>query len=176
MPGFIRAVTKLSNFCGWLAACMVVAVMLVLCQLVIQHYGMGEFTTWQSEVATYFMIAIAFVGAPYVMQTRGHIRVAVLPASLTPKARHLLSLAAALFSLAFCLVLAWDGLDLWREAYGEHWTSDMAWGISLWIPYLSLPFGLAVLSLQYLANVVSLAQGMEAPFPAQAEETGEDAP
>ena len=52
----------------------------------------------------------------------------------------------------------------------------MAWGISLWIPYLSLPFGLAVLSLQYLANVVSLAQGMEAPFPAQAEETGEDAP
>ena len=176
MPGFIRAVTKLSNFCGWLAACMVVAVMLVLCQLVIQHYGMGEFTTWQSEVATYFMIAIAFVGAPYVMQSRGHIRVDVLAASLTPKARHLLSLAAALFSLAFCLVLAWDGLDLWREAYREHWTSDMAWGISLWIPYLSLPFGLAVLSLQYLATVINLAQGREAPFPAveqpETNETG----
>ncbi len=166
MPGFIRAVTKLSNFCGWLAAAMVAAVMLVLCQLVIQHYGMGEFTAWQSEVATYFMIAIAFVGAPYVMQTRGHIRVTVLSASLGARPRRLLSLLAALFSLAFCLVLAWDGLDLWREAYREKWTSDMAWGISLWIPYLSLPFGLAVLSLQYLANVVSLAQGEEAPFPA----------
>lgn len=63
----------LLNFCGATAAGMVAATALVLRQLVFQRYGLEEYTAWQGEFATYLMIAIAFVGTPYVLQTRGLI-------------------------------------------------------------------------------------------------------
>ena len=38
------------------------------------------------------------------------------------------------------------------------------WRARLWIPYASMPIGLGILALQYLADLGSLLTGREPPF------------
>ncbi len=38
------------------------------------------------------------------------------------------------------------------------------WRARLWIPYLSLPVGMGLLALQYIADIWALATGRDLPF------------
>jgi len=38
------------------------------------------------------------------------------------------------------------------------------WRARLWIPYSSMPIGLGLLTLQYVADIYNLATGREPPF------------
>ena len=42
--------------------------------------------------------------------------------------------------------------------------SDTMWRARLWIPYASMPIGLAILALQSLADIGNLLTGREPPF------------
>jgi len=52
----------------------------------------------------------------------------------------------------------------WKEAWDKSWVSDTMWRARLWIPYSSMPIGLALLTLQYVTDIVRLAAGRDAPF------------
>ena len=43
------------------------------------------------------------------------------------------------------------------------------WRARLWIPYASMPIGLGLLTLQYVADLVCLVTGREPPFGIAAE-------
>lgn len=159
MTLFIRLVTALSNFCGGFAAALIVVTVGLVCQMVVLRYGMGQPAARQGELVTYLMIALTFIASPYVLATRGHVTMTVLPRHLGPRGRAVLAVLAALFSLAFCVGLVWAGVDLVREAVAEGWRSDALWNVELWIPYLALPLGMSVLALQYLAEVVETLAG-----------------
>jgi TRAP-type C4-dicarboxylate transport system permease small subunit len=81
-----------------------------------------------------------------------------------------LALIASLLSLLFCLVITWTGLELWVEAWGNGWTSDTIWAVRLWIPYLAMPIGFGIMSLQYAADILSLLRGEDLPFGIKPEE------
>jgi TRAP-type C4-dicarboxylate transport system permease small subunit len=38
------------------------------------------------------------------------------------------------------------------------------WRVRLWIPYSSMPIGLGILTLQYVADIYNLVTGREPPF------------
>jgi TRAP-type C4-dicarboxylate transport system permease small subunit len=59
------------------------------------------------------------------------------------------------------LFYAWE---FWHVAFERGWRSDTVWGVRLWIPYLSLVVGLALLLLQLVADVVAVAIGVDTPF------------
>jgi len=58
---------------------------------------------------------------------------------------------------------------LWKEAWDNRWVSDTMWRARMWIPYSSMPIGLGLLSLQYVADIYSLVTGREPPFGITAE-------
>jgi TRAP-type C4-dicarboxylate transport system permease small subunit len=45
------------------------------------------------------------------------------------------------------------------------------WRARLWIPYASMPIGLGVISLQYVAEIIKLVTGREPPFGLTPKET-----
>ena len=175
ISGIISGVTFVSRLCGGLAAAMVVLAMGILCELVLQRYGFSDYSAWQGEMATYLMIAIAFVGAPYVALTKGHIHVNLLPASLGAGPSRVLATLSAGISIIVTLVLTLAGWGLFYESYVEGWTLDTALGLPLWVPYLALPLGAGVLTLQYGVNLFCLLCSRAAPFPLRAEPDKEEA-
>lgn len=164
MKSFIKFVSNLSMLCGVVAAGMIVISVLVVVQMVWVRYILEQSSIWQTEFVTYLLIAATFIGSPYVLLKRGHVNVDLLAFYLSHKWRLVLSIFASVLSLAFCILIAWTGYDFWYEAWENNWVSDTIWEVRLWIPYFSMPFGFAVLSLQYVAEIMGLMRGDEMPF------------
>jgi TRAP-type C4-dicarboxylate transport system permease small subunit len=164
MQAYVRAVRLVSQLCGFVAAGMIAAGVIIVCQMVFLRYVLGESTIWQTDFTTYCLIAATFVGSPYVLLTRGHVNVDILPHYMGPKARYRLALASGAVTLAFAVVLAALTFNFWMEAWEQRWVSDTMWRARLWIPYSSMPIGLSLLALQAIADLIQLISKHEAPF------------
>jgi TRAP-type C4-dicarboxylate transport system permease small subunit len=169
MDAYIRAVTFLSRAAGVFAALLIGFAVLVICDMVVERYMLNLTTIWQIDVVTYSIVGATFVGSAYVLMTRGHVNVDVLPHYLGARPRFWLALVSAVFSFAFCLTIAVLTFLFWKEAWDNRWVSDTMWRARLWIPYSSMPIGLGILALQYVADIWNLATGRDAPFGITAE-------
>jgi len=164
MDRFVRAVTLISQICGVVAGTLIAAAVFVVCHMVFVRYVLGENTIWQTDFVTYSLIAATFIGSPFVLLARGHVNVDVVPIYLSPRPRFWLALVAAGLSFAFCLVLMVLSFLFFKEAWDNNWVSDTMWRAHLWIPYGSMPLGLGILSLQYVADIFKLVSGDDPPF------------
>src|SRR3954462_155095 len=100
MDSFIRAVTRISQLCGIIAAGLIAAAVLVVCHMVFVRYVLNHNTIWQTDFTIYSLIAATFIGSPYVLLTRGHVNVDVLPHYLRGRPRYWLALVSAVMSFA----------------------------------------------------------------------------
>jgi TRAP-type C4-dicarboxylate transport system permease small subunit len=132
--------------------------------MVFVRYVLNQNTIWQTDFVTWSLVAATFIGSPYVLLTRGHVNVDVLPLYLGERPRWWLALASVLMSLAFCLVLLWLAGRFWLESWEQRWVSDTMWRARMWIPYSSMPIGLFILALQFIADLMMLVSGREPPF------------
>jgi TRAP-type C4-dicarboxylate transport system permease small subunit len=132
--------------------------------MVFIRYVLNQNTIWQTDFVTWSLVAATFVGSPYVLLTRGHVNVDVLPQHLGERGRWWLALCSILMSLAFCLILVWLAGRFWLESWEQKWVSDTMWRARMWIPYSSMPIGLSILALQFIADLISLLTGREPPF------------
>ncbi len=160
----IAAVDGLSRAGGVLAVGLLLAAVLVICEMVFVRYVLKASAIWQHEFVTYSLIGATFIGAPYVLLTRGHVNVDLVPLYLGPRGRRLLALLALLISLAFCAVLAGYGFAFWYEALVNDWHSESVWRPPLWIPYGALPLGMGLLALQCVVEILALLGGRRSPF------------
>lgn len=154
----------MSQFCGIVAAALIALAVVVVCEMVFVRYVLNQNTIWQTDFVTWSLVAATFVGSPYLLLTRGHVNVDVLPIYLGVRKRYWLALASIVMSLAFCALMTALTAGFWLEAWDQRWVSDTMWRARLWIPYSSMPIGLAILTLQYVADLYSLLAGREPPF------------
>ena len=164
MNAYIRSVTFLSRVGGVFAALLIGLGVLVICDMVIERYILGYTTIWQIDVVTYCIVGATFVGSAYVLMTRGHVNVDVLPLHVGERTRYWLAVWTSLFALGFCALLFVLCTLYWYEAWSKNWHSDTVWRAPLWVPYLAMPVGLGLLVLQYVADILSLVTGRAPPF------------
>ena len=155
MEVFVRGVRLLSKLCGYAAAALIGCSVIVVCEMVFVRYALNMNTIWQTDFVTYSLVAATFVGSPYVL---------MLPHYVGPHRRLWLALFASGLSLAFCVTVAVLTFQFWKEAWDNKWVSDTMWRARLWIPYASMPIGLGILTLQCIADLLSLVAGREPPF------------
>ena len=134
---FARAIRAISRLCGVIGAALVALAVVIVCQMVFVRY---------------------------VLMTRGHVNVNVLPLHLPSRPRFILALGASIMSIAFCAVMTVLTFLFWKEAWDNRWVSDTMWRARLWIPYSAMPIGLGLLTLQYVVDIIALVTGREAPF------------
>jgi TRAP-type C4-dicarboxylate transport system permease small subunit len=175
MDLFILIVKRISQVCGIIAAALIAGGVLIVCEMVFIRYVLNENTIWQTDFVTYSLVGATFIGSPYVLLTRGHVNVDVLPLYLGPKPRFYLALVSIVMSLAFCVVMTVLTFNFWHESWENNWVSDSMWRARLWIPYGAMPLGLALISLQYIVDLICLVTGREPPFGLKPKETAEDA-
>jgi TRAP-type C4-dicarboxylate transport system permease small subunit len=164
MELYIRVVTALSRIAGVTAAFLVGFAVLVICDMVIERYVFNLTTIWQIDVVTYCIVGATFIGSAYVLMTRGHVNVDILPLHVGPTTRYWLALFTILLALGFCVVLFVLCTAYWYEAWAGNWRSDTVWRARLWIPYAAMPIGLALLVLQCFAELICLVTGRSPPF------------
>ena len=175
MDTFIRVVMFLSRAAGIVGALLIGFAVLVICDMVIERYILNLTTIWQIDVVTYSVVAATFISSAYVLMTRGHVNVDVLPIHLSFIPRWWLALFTILVALAFVLTLFVLCTGLWYQAWSQNWHSDTVWRAPLWVPYFSMPIGLGLLVLQYAVELICLLTGRAPPFGLRETEGAEDA-
>lgn len=161
---FLRVIAALSTLAGWCSAAMVVAAVAITCQMIFVRFVLNGSTTWQTEAVIYLVIASTLIGLPYVQRLRGHVNVDLIPLMLKPRARFYMAFLTSVLSISIVSIMLWYGFEYWHFAWAKNWHSDTIWGVRLWIPYLALPVGFALLLLQLIADFVALLLGIDKPF------------
>ena len=125
-------------------------------------------------MVTYCIVAATFVGSPYVLMTRGHVNVDILPLHLDPTARYWLALFTSLLALAFIVVHFRPLRGVLVRGLFRGLAIEYGVARATWIPYLSMPIGLGLLILQYVADMLCLVTGRAPPFGIQDKQDAED--
>lgn len=150
----VRGIDLISQTGGVAATLLLAAAVVVVCQMIFIRYVLNASTIWQTEFVIYAIVASTFIGSPYVLLHKGHVRVDLLPNALGGRWRLVLDTVAGLLSIVFCLLLAWAGWHFFYEALSRGWKTETVWAIPLWIPLLPLPLGIAQLCLQFVAELL----------------------
>ncbi len=164
LPGWIAAVHALSRVCGVVAAGMILVSIGVVCQMVFVRAVLGQSSIWQTEFVIFCLVAATFVGAPYIMLTRGHVAVDVVPLFVSTPVRRVLFVLGHLLSLGFCALFLYASIPWWHEVWVSNQTTPSIWRARLWIPYSAVPLGLGLLCLQMLTDLWLVITRREAPF------------
>ncbi len=164
METYVRVVSALSRAAAFIAAGLVVAAIAVICQMLVIRHGLGRSAIWQNEFVTFALVAATFLAAPYVLIVRGHVVVELVPIWLSGRARRTLGMIAGGLGFVFCLLVFVTSLEWWWEAFSLDLRTSTMWRARLWIPYLSLPVGSLLLTLQYIAELWEIATERKPAF------------
>ncbi len=149
---YITLTDTLSRIFAVLSVALLVASMLVICEMIALRYFFRIPTIWQTDFVVYSATAAIFLGAPYVLLKRAHVGVDVVETLLTGRALHALQFVGRLLGLIFCAAMFAASAYYVKEAVAQGWTTSSLWRLPIWIPALPMPVGFGLLCLQYIAE------------------------
>lgn len=131
----------------------------IICWEVFARYVMNEPTTWVTEIATYMLVAVSFLGLAAAQQARAHIYVELVVDRLSEaRQKDFLAYAnwIALFFVFFC---CWQtGIFV----YGEYVNGTRDWGLlstPQWIPETPILIGFLLFGFSVLGEILGLRPG-----------------
>ncbi len=117
-----------------------------------------------TDFTGFFLAASSFLALAYTLRSGGHIRVAMLLHKAPPRARRGLEIWCSASGLFFSCYATWFAGILVLESYEF---GDMSIGmvpVPMWIPQLAMLFGLLVLSIALLDQLVVVLRGGIPPY------------
>lgn len=153
-----RIIENLNRVMYWLSAIAIVISSLILTYEVVMRYLLKSPTIWEIELAIYLGIMATFLGAPYGLKDGAHINIDLIIRVFSKSLQNKLYRITSFISLIFCIYLAYNGWQYWWEAFSKGWRSESLWGPPLAFPYLFLPLGMTLLSLQFIIETLGLGK------------------
>ncbi|HEX5934690.1 MAG TPA: TRAP transporter small permease subunit, partial [Pseudorhizobium sp.] len=105
VTAYIRAVGNVSRAFAILSTGLIIAAMLVVCQMILVRYVFRQPTIWQTDFVVFSATAAMFIGAPYVLLKGGHVGVDVVELLLADRPRARLRLVGSVLGLIFCTLM-----------------------------------------------------------------------
>lgn len=158
----------------WLIATLMGVATLVVFVAVLHRYASGLpipglqdwllaiDTSWAQELTIYLFVWMAKFGAAYGVRTGIHVGVDLLVNRLAPQRQRALILFGLLAGATFTGVIAALGADFVYELSDTSSTSEVL-ELPIWIVYLAIPLGSALMCLRFLQVAWRFARGGELP-------------
>jgi len=154
--GLMRKIENFNRILYHMSSLAIVLSAFILTYEVIVRYILKIPTIWEIESSVYLTIMATYLGAAYGLKDGAHINIDLITRLLPERFTEKLSVVTALTAFVFCLLLAWKGWEMWWEATANGWRSESLWGPPLAISYFFLPFGMTLLSLQYVISIYEM--------------------
>ncbi len=150
----VRLIDGLSEGVGFLAALVVIPLVLATCYEVFARYVFGAPTIWAFELGYTLMGVHFLLGGALTLKRQGHVRIDLIYGQLPARKKAWIDLILYLFLVLPALVLVAVRLsDYAAEAYlsGET-TGQSAWNPPIWPFRVVIAFSFVLLTLQVLAE------------------------
>ncbi len=128
----------------------------------LQDWLLGLNTSWAQELTIYLFVWMAKFGAAYGVRTGIHVGVDVLVNRLDESRQRAFILFGLLAGAAFTGLIALLGADFVYELSDTSSTSEVM-ELPIWIVYLAIPLGSALMCFRFLQVAWHFARGGELP-------------
>jgi TRAP-type C4-dicarboxylate transport system permease small subunit len=150
----VKALDKLFHGIAMSVGVAVILTVVVISYGVLAREVLKMSDVWVTDVTTYLMGYMTFVGTATLAWQGRHLKVDVLGHHVGPRTKRALTIVSCLIVTCVSLVLLWLSTHFWMDAWDSN---ERSWGMlsmPLWIPYLSLFVGSMLLA---FAQVLRLA-------------------
>ncbi len=154
----LKAIDRLNDAFGWLAAVAFVAVGAMITYEVVMRYVFLAPTIWAEELSRFLQIWATYIAAAYVLRHRQLIAITLLVNKLGAKGRRLANAFALVWILLFCAVAIFYGMEIMLDSIRLGRASATMLGVPKWMTEAAIPFGFTLLALQALAELIRLQQ------------------
>ena len=131
------------------------ALAMVMAGNVLLRYGLHTGSVWAQELEWHLMAPICLFGMSYALRHGEHVRVDVLYARFTPRAKHAVNAIAAVLAMVLSvlvIVLSWNYVaQSWGIGEGSANPGGIPWRYAL---KALIPIGFALFFLQSLAEAI----------------------
>ena len=149
-----RGLAILNRIIVVFAAIALVAACAILSYSVLSRALFKAANYWQDEAAVFLLVGATFMTAAYVQQNRGHIGIEAFVGLLSPFANKVRLWLVDVATLLFCAFFTWKSWTLAHEAYVDGQVSNSMWSPPLAIPYVLMAFGMTLLCVQMLLQII----------------------
>src|SRR6478735_1435561 len=112
-----RTIVLVGNVFAWVAAGGIVFMTAATVYDVLARYIFNNPTAWATEISTYALIGIIFLGAAYTHLTEGNVRVHLLLDRLIAENRRRCCLITAWLGLLYVTLAAWQAVLMTLSDY-----------------------------------------------------------
>jgi TRAP-type mannitol/chloroaromatic compound transport system permease small subunit len=149
--GIDRFTDLVGRATSWLALILA----LVMGANVLLRYGFSIGRIWAQELEWHLMVPIVLFGMTYAMRHGEHVRVDVLYARFSPRAKDAIEILAALLAMAFAVIVIWLSIHYVGQAWDANEGSPNPGGIDhRYIVKSLIPIGFALLFVQSVSQLI----------------------
>ena len=168
---FSGTVRGFNQAMAYLSALLILICSLVLVYEVVTRYILNISNDWVIELSIFMLIAATFLAAAHTQRERGHVGIEILDEVMSKRASRIRLLLGDILSMLFCGLVAYLSAVYCHEAWDQGWTTSSTWGPPLWIPYFFMSFGMLLLTLQFIVQIVEGLMGKEPDLPSHGHAT-----
>jgi TRAP-type mannitol/chloroaromatic compound transport system permease small subunit len=156
MRTFVRAVDRLSYFCGVLAAFLVILLVVLMLYDVALRYIFNAPTTWGNDLNTFLMGGSFVLSIAYAMSTDAHVRVDLLYNERTrPRLAYVDLIGLTFIVLPAMAFISWGLLQHLEDGIrtGER-TGSGGWNPVVWPFRAMMLIGIVIFTIQIVAEII----------------------
>lgn len=131
---------------------------LIVGYAVVGRYILNRPIGWSEEMAMYLVVWAVFLGAAYALKEEAHIGVDIVISRIKPPWKKVVLIFHYLVGLLFFSILFFKGIQMVSLSV-KMGALSIAIDFPLYIPQLAVPVGAAMLFLQCLGKLLTLADG-----------------
>ncbi|HEY8579597.1 MAG TPA: TRAP transporter small permease subunit [Beijerinckiaceae bacterium] len=174
---FSRAVDWVNERIGKAMTWLVLAAVLVSSVNAVVRYAFNRSSNAWLELQWYLFGAVVLLGAAHTLKQNEHIRIDIVSARLSQRARDWIDIVGHLLFLApLCLLILWLGVPFFLRSYHSGEISSSAGGLIVWPAKLLVPLGFALLLAQAASELIKRVAFMRGLIPDPHPRGGAHAP
>lgn len=148
-----RANRFLNHFEEYLGVASLIFTSLLIFFQVVLRYMFNYSLSWSEEGARYLIVWFIFIGSSIAVREKAHATVDALVTILPERWKGVFSIVANILSITFCVILIWSSSIMVSNVI-EFGSVTPAMGIPMYLPYLAIPVGAALMLIRFVQLLV----------------------
>ena len=133
------------------------ALVIGLLQVIGRYFDPAQAISYAEEVIVYLIIWAIMIVSSQLVKRDGHVRPDLVLRLLPPRYLRIVEIFNCLVAIVFCGALIWYGWEIVDTSLLIDETSSTDLQFPMWIYYLALPVGGALMLLRYIMRLVRFA-------------------
>ena len=148
---------RLYDMCGYIAAGFMVGIAVTIIAQIVSR--LWRVTLDSTEAAGFCLAAATFFGLAHTFRRGGHVRINLLIATLSAKARHRVEVFNCLFGTIIMCFLGWHVSLMAIQSWRFNDISPGLLAMPFWIPQLGAAAGIIVFAIALIDELIWLLSG-----------------